>query len=401
MLGAHSSLLSPQWSGTPVAELASDTAILARFLVIESAWLESLGAHGVDVGLASEGLKGLTLDRDTAQKIADHAQAAGNPVVGFVEYVRGQFDERDEVLEMFHRGLTSQDVLDTAMMMTAADVFAVLRDDLVSIARSLAVRAESHSNTECVTRTLSRNAEVSLLGFRFASWAEGVLDALRVIDSMAGLPIQVGGAVGNRAAIGAIAVNLDVDQLIALAAKKLGLTSPPTAWHSNRLPVLQVSHGFVVAAAALGVIAHNAVALGRPEVGELVESIPDGRGASSAMPHKKNPTRSILSHSVSQRVPGIVAQIHAASTPVAERGEGEWNAEWEPFRELMLLVAGQAHHVRVLVENLEVDDGAVALNLARSGVPTLVVASTEKAQMQRSIRRVAEAVQSRTKGSAR
>lgn len=399
MASGDASLLSPQWSGTPVAAIVSDAAILARFVSIERAWLEGLGAHGVEVAQATAGLKSLVLDAEKVHTIAQGAGAAGNPVVGFVEYVRSHLGDQSQAAEVFHRGLTSHDVLDTAMMMTASDVREVLREDLVAVAKSLVVLAEKYSHTECVTRTLSRNAEVSVLGFRFASWAQGVLDALTVIDSLAGLPIQVGGAVGNRAAIGAIAHDLDVDELIASVAQKLGLASPPTAWHSNRIPVLQVTHGFAAAAAALGVIAHNVVALGRPEVGELLERVADGRGGSSAMPHKKNPTLSILSHSVSQRIPGIVAQIHAASTPVAERGEGQWNAEWEPFRDLMLLVGGQAHHVRILVETLDVDEEAVAGNLARSGIPDVVLTSRAQEQMQRDISRVAQALVSQTKGS--
>lgn len=395
------SLLSPQWSGTPVTLLASDAAILERFLLIERAWLEALGAHGHDVRSTRDGLEKIKIDTETLRMIADDASAAGNPVVGFVQWVRTQLGVPQDAMDMFHRGLTSQDVLDTAMMMTAARVFEALRDDLVGVVTRLGVLATQYSDTECVTRTLSRHAEVSLLGFRFAGWAEGVLHALTVIDSTrANLPIQIGGAVGNRAVLGALANGHEGEKIVAYAAEKLGLVASSAAWHSNRIPVLEVSHGLTSSTSALGVIAHNVVALGRPEVGELVEHIPKGSGSSSAMPHKRNPVRSILSHSVSQRIPGIVAQIYAAATPVAERGEGQWNAEWEPLRELMLLAGAQAHHVRALVETLEVDEPAVVGNLAASDIPHPHLASATREQMQRDIHRVTVEVQAQTKGQA-
>ena len=382
MAGPESSLLSPQWAGTPVAELTSDRVVLQYFLDIERAWLEVLARNGLEVSATRADLEALEVTNEWASAVAQNSWQAGNPAVGFVEHVRGALSDGARAEDVFHRGLTSQDIVDTAMMMMAKSVLLQIRADIYQAGVSLANLSSDWAQTICVTKTLTRHAEPSALGFRFATWLGAVVDALEIIDEQVPrLRVQLAGAVGNRAAMAGLGEEVDANSLVADMARTLKLGGPTEAWHSNRIPALSLSYALAAAASSLGTIAHNLIALGRPEVGELVENVPPGQGTSSAMPHKKNPTRSILAHSVSVRIPGVLAQIQAAAAPVAERGEGQWNAEWEPLRDLMRLVAGQAHHTREVLGNLRVDEDAVASNLAHAGLADVGLSDQALAQM--------------------
>lgn len=393
---AEQSVLSPQWAGSPVVKLTSDYAILTHFLAVETAWLAGLSRQGIPAGATRAALERFTISDQLVAVTAGNSWMAGNPAVGFVQHLRDQLPPEAQDENVLHSGLTSQDVIDSAMMMTAQVVLDQLRVDLRVSADRLAEMARRYGDTVCVTRTLTQHAEASLLGFRFATWLAGIVDALDTVeDAGATLPVQIGGAVGNRAAVSQLGSQVDVDQLVRDVADALGLAVPRFTWHSNRQPVLAVAHAFASSSAALGVIAHNLVALGRPEVSELAEEVAAGHGTSSAMPHKKNPTRSILAHSVSQRVPNLIAQIQASATPVAERGEGSWNAEWEPLRDLMRLVVGQAHHVAAVLDGLGVDEDAVARNLAQAGLPSTEVSAVARANMTAEIHRIVELADTR------
>ncbi len=396
MGNAEQSVLSPQWAGSPVVKLTSDDAILTRFLAVETAWLTGLSRQGIPAGATRAALEQLTITNQLVAATAENSWMAGNPAVGFVQHLRDQLPPEAQDENVFHVGLTSQDVIDSAMMMTAHMVLDQLQVDLRVSANRLAEMARRFGDTVCVTRTLTQHAEASLLGFRFATWLSGIIDALDTVEEVdTTLPVQIGGAVGNRAAMSQLGSQVDVDQLVRDVAEVLGLAVPRFTWHSNRQPVLAVAQALASSSAALGVIAHNLVALGRPEVAELAEDVAPGHGASSAMPHKKNPTRSILAHSVSQRVPNLMAQIQASATPVAERGEGSWNAEWEPLRDLMRLVVGQAHHVAAVLDGLRVDEDVVARNLAQAGLPSTEVSAEARAYMTAEIHRMVELADTR------
>jgi len=402
MTQSENSLLSPQWSGTPVSTLTSDQTFLEHCASVERAWLEACQTHGMESSATKASLASFEITSEVVERLARNAWKAGNPVVAFVEEVENTLSDDARQEGVFHRGLTSQDIVDTAMMIMAKQVLAHIHSDLVAIGTDLAHNATRFADSVCLTRTLTQGAQPSLLGFRFALWGSGVLDALTVVETqMDRVPLQLGGAVGNRAAIAELAAHVDVADMLSHTATQLGLFSRQSSWHTNRIPVLELSHALAATSAALGVVAHNLVALGRPEIGELIEDVPEDQGGSSAMPHKKNPIRSILAHSVSQRVPGLVSQIQAAATPVMERGEGQWNAEWEPLRELMRLVAGQAHHIKGVLSSLRVDEDAVASNLAQSGISPSGLSESATAYMNAERARITAELLSRGERSVR
>jgi len=371
------SLLAPQWSGTPVASLTSDDALLQDFYRVERAWLLALESGGCDT---SGVIKTLTELEKTSPGAAEYAAAAwmaGNPVVGFVEHLRGALKDAGVDSSLFHGGLTSQDVLDTALMVMASRTLETISADLVRQGDRLAELAETHRTTPSLGTTLTRGAEVTLWGVRVAHWLESLTEAhLRIVAARAELPIGRGGAVGDGKALTEILQEHSSqnsptasEAVYERFATELGLHNPGYCWHSNRQPVMRLAHALAEAGMAMATIARNLVQLGRPEISEVQGTSAHGVGGSSAMAHKQNPIRPLLVFSSGHRIPGIVAQITHTSATVDERGEGEWNAQWEPLRDVLRIVGGQSHHLAKALDALKIDTAAAARRIENSEVP--------------------------------
>jgi 3-carboxy-cis,cis-muconate cycloisomerase len=265
----------------------------------------------------------------------------------------------EEHARLVHRGLTSQDVLDTAMILVARDALARVSADLTASARELARLAERHRHTLMAGRTLTQWAVPITFGLKAAQWLSGVLDALeRLRETEAALPVQCGGAAGTLS----LAAALSGDPVAAAAAmaEELGLVWPGLPWHTTRTPVTRIGDALVGACDAMGVLAGDVATLSRPEVGEVREGAVPGRGRSSTMPHKRNPVLSILVRSAALQAPLLAAQLHvAAALAVDERPDGAWHSEWPALRRLLSLSVTAASQTSELLRGLEVDADAM------------------------------------------
>ena len=239
-----------------------------------------------------------------------------------------------------HRGATSQDILDTALMLVASRArVGILRDAPTAIA-ALAALADRHRATLMVSRTLTQHGVPTTFGVKAAGWLHGLVGSARAL-SRAELPVQWGGAGGTLASfavIGASGTGLELAEAhrrlprSRAAAQCRGRTSGrPSRGSATAWPALSD---------ALGTIAENVLLLSRPEFAELAEPSAPGRGVSSAMPQKHNPVLSVLIASAARRVPSLAADLHRSSVTLDERPAGAWHAEWQAFRELLRLVGG-------------------------------------------------------------
>jgi 3-carboxy-cis,cis-muconate cycloisomerase len=356
MTGDHG-LLSPGAHRT--ADAVGDAALVGAMLQVEVAWLRALASVGAvdteDADALDETARGWHVD---LEKLAAESEAAGNPVVPLVRGLREAVGD-DRLAGLVHRGLTSQDVLDTALVLLARDALARTREDLASIARALAALAEEHRGTVMVGRTLTQYAVPVTFGLKASQWLSGVLDAHEQLGStIAALPAQCGGAAGTLALAG----ELTADPVAAARAfaDELGLTWPGVPWHTNRSAVTRIGDALVGACDALGVIASDVVLLSRPEIGEVREGAVPGRGGSSTMPHKRNPVLSVLVRSASLQAPLLGAQLHlAAAQAVDERPDGAWHSEWPALRRLLELTMTAASQSAELAAALETDTAAM------------------------------------------
>ena len=358
-----SRLLTP---GSHRAEgTVDDTALVAAMLRVEAAWVRALATVGA-------------LDKDAAEAVARVAsewqvdlaalatgtEAAGNPVVPLVAGLRAEVDDR--LGRIVHRGLTSQDVLDTALVLLSRDALLHVRADLTRSTRTLAALADEHRATVMTGRTLTQYAAPVTFGLKAAQWLAGLLDALdQVGHSLDRLPVQCGGAAGTLSLVAEL-----TDDPVAAAqafADELGLAWPGLPWHTNRGPVLRVGDALVRSCDAAGVIATHVALLSRPEIAEVREGAVPGRGGSSTMPHKRNPVLSVLVRSAALQAPLLGAQLHlAAGTAVDERPDGAWHSEWPALQRLLELSVTAASQTAELVAGLEVERAAMAARVEQA-----------------------------------
>lgn len=384
-------LLSPVSASPLVAILTGDRAVLAAILAVEAAWASVLEKAGLaPAGSAAVVTAAADVSHYDAADIAVRAQGGGNPVIPLLDDLRTQVRKLDTrnigAIRAVHTSLTSQDVLDSALMLLARNAVAALLGDVHSTTTALASLAEQHADTLCVGRSLTQHSLPVTFGLRAAQWFHGLAAAARKLESVQ-LPVQTGGAAGTLAS-GTVLVETSrgtgtssgreagripgsavsaLDLSDRLAAQ-LGLSPTPAPWHTNRFAVTSLGDALAGVTDALGKIAADILFLSRPEVAEVAEPRAAGRGVSSAMPQKQNPVLSVLVRSAALQAPNLAAQLHhAAASFNDERPDGAWHSEWQAFRELLRLSLGAAGLARELAEGLQVFPEAMRRNLDLSG----------------------------------
>lgn len=288
----------------------------------------------------------------------------GNPVIPLIPLMREHLPE--EVAAWVHRGATSQDIMDSALMLLAARTGAQILARLEAATAALHRLAEEHARTVTAARTLTQHGVPTTMGARFAGWERGLTRArTRLTDALAALPAQLGGAGGTLASFVQIADPETAMRLPGVFAEQLGLAAPEAPWHTVRWPVTEFGDALTQAIGALGVIAGDIATLSRTEIAELSDA---GAGGSSAMPQKANPTRAVLIRSAAIRAPHLGATLHsAAALAVDERPDGAWHAEWPTLRELLRTALGAATLAEGMLADLRVEVGAVQRNLEATG----------------------------------
>jgi len=354
------------WPGDDRAgDLMSDGALLAAMVEVEQAWLTALVRSGIAPRAAGHALPGL-VSTDDLPLLASAAADGGNPVIPLVTMLRDRLPD-PEAARWLHRGLTSQDVLDTALMLLARDAVVAIRSSLRAQVVALADLATVHRDTPMVARTLTQHAVPTTFGLKAAGWLTGVLDAYDDLGAVR-LPVQLGGAAGTLAALVELGDTAAARACVGAATRQLGLAESPP-WHTTRTPVTRLGDAAVRCTDAWGRIANDVLALGRPEVGELAE----GRGGgSSTMPHKANPVLSTLLRRAALAAPQLGATLHlAAAGQVDERADGAWHAEWGTLALLLRRTVVAGSQATELVTGLRVRPDRMRATLDAAGADVL------------------------------
>jgi 3-carboxy-cis,cis-muconate cycloisomerase len=314
------------WPGDARAgALFTDEAFLAAMVAVESAWV------------------GETLDVPDTEL---ESEAGGNPVIALVEALRKAHPDLTDL----HTGLTSQDVVDTALVLMLRDTVAVVRRLLADALGAIDALTTEHGRAPMTGRTLTQPALPITFGDKAATWRAGLADADADLAALT-YPAQAGGPVGTGS-----------DARIALSmAQRLGLAQVP-AWHTTRRPLTRAGDALVATTDACGRIARDVLVLGRPEIGELSEAY---GGGSSSMPHKANPVLSVLVRRGALTTPALAATLHlCAADQVDERADGAWHAEWDTLRLLARRTVVAVGQTADLVRDLRVHPDRMAANLA-------------------------------------
>jgi 3-carboxy-cis,cis-muconate cycloisomerase len=255
-----------------------------------------------------------------------------------------------------HLGATSQDVADTALVLQIARAMPLVAGELAALADRLAGLARTHATTPALGRTLLQPAELVSFGARAANWLLAIdAAAVRLArEHRAASQLALGGPVGTLSALGAAG-----PAVRATLAARLGLAAGP-AWHSRRDAIAGLGAALGIAVGATGKLARDVALLMQPDLGELAEPVIAGRGGSSAMPYKRNPTGCQVASSAAVRAPGLVASLLGGLPQELERGLGGWQAEPPVIADLFALAHGAARAMRVVVDGLEVHAAEIA-----------------------------------------
>lgn len=343
-----------------------DTKAIRHALAFEAA-LASAQAH---VGLIDEQSASRIVDVCANLDIppadlADEAAHAGTLAIPLVKRLRTILSAEPVAAAVVHHGTTSQDLADTVTMLQARDAFALINADLERVAKALQALAELYAQTPAAGRTLLQDAQPITFGLRVAQWLAGVDSARRYLKTAAdnALAIQFGGAVGTRAGLD----GKGHDVALKLA-EILGLKLAVAPWHSRREHVVALAAALGLAIGSLGKIGRDVSLLAQNALAEVAEPAVEGRGGSSAMPHKRNPTACQVALSAAIRAPALVASVMAAMTQELERGLGGWQAEAPVLADLFMLAGGSAEAIATMLEGLEVHPQAMARNLESAGI---------------------------------
>lgn len=299
--------------------------------------------------------------------LAEAAVAGGNPVIPLVGLLKKAVPEN--LRSWVHRGATSQDILDTALMLVSRRAVDAVLVSLSEAEAALSVFAVEQRDVVAAGRTLAQHAVPTTVGARAAGWLSGIRRASSRLRRVT-LPVQLGGAAGTRASFlelgGARAAALPARFAEALGLDGSGAADAADAtdavWHTSRWPVTELADALTQATDALGKFAGDVVTLSRTEIGELSAGV---GGGSSAMPQKSNPVGAVLIRSAALRAPQLAATLHLCAALAAdERPAGAWHAEWPTLRELLRLALGASANGAGLAAALRVDREAVARNLA-------------------------------------
>jgi 3-carboxy-cis,cis-muconate cycloisomerase len=367
-----SGLLDGTFARGGAAAAVSDAAWFRALLAVEA----GLARAAASLGLVSETAAATVTSAceeparlDLATVVATSADA-GNPVPPLVRALQDAVGT--DAARAVHVGATSQDVLDTALVLLARDAIVAIDADLAAAADAVARLAADHRDDVVMGRTLMQQALPTTFGLKAAGWLAGLDGArIRLAEVVASLPVQYGGAAGTLAASSGSGVALR-----SALATELQLADTAVPWHTVRLPVADLAGALGATAGVLATVAVDVVLMAQTEVGEVSEG-GEGRGGSSAMPHKRNPVAAISARACARRAPGLVATLLAAMEQEHERAAGAWHSEWPTLTDLLVTVGSAASWLAESLGGLRPDTARMASTAAAARDPELAGALAE------------------------
>ncbi|MCW1247694.1 3-carboxy-cis,cis-muconate cycloisomerase [Pseudomonas sp. SAICEU22] len=293
--------------------------------------------------------------------LSEAIASAGNSAIPLVKALSKRIaTESAEAERYVHLGATSQDVMDSGLVLQLRQALGLIEDELAQLAATLARQAERYAATPLAGRTWLQHATPVTLGMKIAGWLGAITRSRQRLSELKPrlLVLQFGGASGTLAALG--------DQALPVAealAAELRLTLPEQPWHTQRDRLVEFGAVLGLIAGSLGKLGRDISLLMQTEAGEAFEPSAPGKGGSSTMPHKRNPVGAAVLIGAATRVPGLVSTLFSAMPQEHERSLGLWHAEWETLPEICCLVSGALQQARLLADGLEVDAARMARNL--------------------------------------
>lgn len=355
-------LFTPMLRASPLSEIFSDDNTLQGMLDFEAALALACAKCGVIpesvIAVISAQCQ---VDKLDPQALAQAAAGAGNLAIPLVKQLTANVKRQDEQAARYvHWGATSQDVIDTGLVLQLREAFLVSEVLIEQLIRALTEQIQHHQHSVMAGRTWMQHALPITYGLKLAGTLDALLrwqQRLREIKPRV-LVLQFGGAAGTLASLKEQGIT--VAQALANA---LELHQADTPWHSQRDRLLETAAWFAGVAGTLGKFASDFSLLMQTEVAEVGEPIAEGRGGSSTMPHKRNPVSCAAILTANTRIPGLMATMYASQNQQHERALGGWQAEWEVLPQLITLAGGVMQTSLELLNGMQVNTVKMRANL--------------------------------------
>ena len=361
-----SPLLAPMLSSAAMRAVCDDLATLQHMLDFEAALARAEAAAGIVPPDSAEAIaKACNAGSFDLAALAEAATRSGNLAIPLVKALTTEVARTDkDAARYVHWGATSQDVIDTAAMLTLRAGIDALLSDIDRAIAGFARLAQQHRKTAVVARTWLQHALPMPFGLRLAEYAAALHRSRGRLLHLKrhALALQFGGAAGTLAALG--------DQGWKVAEKLsevLRLPLPEAPWHSHRDRIAEAASVLAIVAGTCGKIARDVQLMMQTDVAEAFEPSGEGRGGSSTMPHKRNPVAAASALAAATMAPNLAATILAAQVGDHERSAGPWHAEWPTLPSLLLVTSGALAATVDIAEGLEVDVARMRANLDATG----------------------------------
>ncbi len=362
MSTALSPFYAPMLSSAAMRALCDDAAYLQFMLDVEAALAQAEADNGVIPRPAAGPIaEACNASKYNISDLAEAATRAGNLAIPLVKALTDEVAKADpDAARYVHWGATSQDIIDSATMLTLSAAIDALLADCDRAVAGFASLARAHRHTPTVARTWLQHALPMPFGLKLAEYAAALHRSRGRLLRVKGeaLALQFGGAAGTLAALGD--AGLMVSERLA---DILHLPLPDAPWHTHRDRIADVAAVLAILTGTCGKIARDVSLLMQTDVGEAFEPANAGRGGSSTMPHKRNPVACASALAAASMAPQLAATIFSAQVQEHERSAGPWHAEWPTLPTLLLVTSGALAAIVDLAEGLDVDADRMRENL--------------------------------------
>jgi 3-carboxy-cis,cis-muconate cycloisomerase len=364
-----SALLGNLFSDAEIASLFDDRAQISAMLLFESALAAAEARAGLipkqSAARIAETCRDFTPD---PAGLAAGTASAGVPVPALVKALKAEMGDEDA--RYVHFGATSQDVVDTALVLQLRDAIAIIRRRIRKLVKSLAKHADTHRKTVMIGRTRSQQAVPTTFGLKAAGWLAPLVRIDRRIESLAEdlLRVSFGGAAGTLASIGAKSAEVEANLAEEL---ELGLADMP--WHAQRDILVDFASQLTALTGALGKMGQDLVLLAQSEIAEVQ---PGKGGGSSTMPHKSNPVQAEMLVTLARFNAGQLGTFAQSQLHDHERCGASWLLEWLTLPQIITATGAALAQAVDMVPDLKINQGRMAENLELSRGAMLAEAAT-------------------------
>lgn len=340
-------------------ELCSDEHMLQLMLNVELALMNAQEQNDIIPKGSSDTLQSIIPNTNfDKEKLRESIPLTGNAAAPFVKQLIKEVKQHNtEIAKYIHLGATSQDIIDTAIVLKIKTFSEWLAKRLAELNNILLKLTKENRQTIMIGRTLMQQARPISFALKTALWLQAIQASKKHLHftEQSVLCIQLGGAVGSQN-------QYLTKEVRASFAHNLGLKNTPN-WHTQRANIVRFASTLGILSNSIGKIAKDIMLLSQTEVGEVFESAVPGRGTSSTMPHKRNPVLSTAILANAHRIPYLVASMMSGIAQAHERSAGLWHAEWETLDDIIGLAAGSVEKAIELLSGLEVNKNRMLQNI--------------------------------------